>query len=791
MPDGPPRPSDSLVAFERDRLTRDLHASIARRDALTATVEEMAAELALLRQRADEAEASLAAVTAEVELAGARPDDADREATLHRLARQRRELLADVLDAQARLTERTEQLVELRCGRWHRAASLVWGLRGRIRRHAGLVACGLLASCGGFVAGIYEVVPTGALPVLVIVGLSALAAAALVLRREWRRQARSQQRWVERLRARDARVLELHAGEEEPAPPIPTASVAAPSAPPQVKVERRLVPAIASGAADEVLADGPVDPQRLRVAAILDEISEACFAPECDLEALTPGDWRGQLEAHEPHLLLVESAWNGSGGGWAGAIASQPSGPPRQPVALGELVSAFRERGIPTVFWNKEDPVHHERFVDAAALFDHVLSTDADSVERYAALEGERTAGVLPFAAQPRLHNPIAASDRVPRAAFAGAYYRDRPEARRAELELLLDAARPFGLDIYDRTLGSDSDAYGFPERFSEHVRGRLAYAEIGEAYRRYALFLNVNSATESPTMCARRVFELLACGTPVVSTPSRAFDELLAGRVAVVDSLEQATAQIDRLLNDTSHRRLVAMQGRREVLARHTYAHRFAEILRVAGFRAPDPSPRASALLLVDSTADAALTLTAIGAAAEHAVELLVGLPIDAALDGPLDALAAAAPQLPVRLVHQADDLDERERLRELAALARAPWVAPLRAGTSFHSEDLRELLACTTYAQAEVIGGTDPRGVPQAREQTFVADLDATFTVAARDDVAAIGWPGSEGLAGWARRGKRLYRADTVSVEGGRALHVARSRLRPPLRRRVRRSG
>ncbi len=76
------------------------------------------------------------------------------------------------------------------------------------------------------------------------------------------------------------------------------------------------------------------------------------------------------------------------------------------------------------------------------------------------------------------------------------------------------------------------------------------------------------------------------------------------------------------------------------------------------------------------------------------------------------------------MRLVHQDDDLDERERLRELATLARTSWVVPLRDGVP--GEDLRELLSCSTYAQAEVIGGTDPRGVPGGNEQTFVAHLD-----------------------------------------------------------------
>src|SRR5262249_20702655 len=147
--------------------------------------------------------------------------------------------------------------------------------------------------------------------------------------------------------------------------------------------------------------------------------------------------------------------------------------------ALRELIEWCRERGIPTAFWNKEDPVHFDRFKEAASLFDHVFTTDADRVPDYEALEGgmAKTVQPLQFAAQPRLHNPLAwvgARRREP--VFAGTYYRDRHPDRRRSLEAILDAARPHGLLIYDRTFGSDDQAYGFPERFLPHVKGRLSY---------------------------------------------------------------------------------------------------------------------------------------------------------------------------------------------------------------------------------------------------------------------------------------------------------------------------
>ena len=40
-------------------------------------------------------------------------------------------------------------------------------------------------------------------------------------------------------------------------------------------------------------------------------------------------------------------------------------------------------------------------------------------------------------------------------------------------------------------------------------------------AYTSYKVFLNVNSVTHSPTMCARRLFELSAAQTAVVTAPA------------------------------------------------------------------------------------------------------------------------------------------------------------------------------------------------------------------------------------------------------------------------------
>ncbi|BDZ42873.1 hypothetical protein GCM10025865_21720 [Paraoerskovia sediminicola] len=52
----------------------------------------------------------------------------------------------------------------------------------------------------------------------------------------------------------------------------------------------------------------------------------------------------------------------------------------RASTELRGITRWCRENDVPTVFWNKEDPVHFDLFVATAALFDVVFTTDVDSI---------------------------------------------------------------------------------------------------------------------------------------------------------------------------------------------------------------------------------------------------------------------------------------------------------------------------------------------------------------------------------------------------------------------------
>ena len=152
----------------------------------------------------------------------------------------------------------------------------------------------------------------------------------------------------------------------------------------------------------------------LRVAVILDDFSLSAFSHEWDQVEVTPSTWRSQLEAQPVDLLFVESAWHGNHDAWQFHL----TGPSAPTAAVVGLVNWCRAHGIPTVFWNKEDPAHYDDFLAAARLFDHVYTTDSTCIERYEMDLGHERVDVLPFAAQQSIHNPVRpATGRFPQVA--------------------------------------------------------------------------------------------------------------------------------------------------------------------------------------------------------------------------------------------------------------------------------------------------------------------------------------------------------------------------------------
>lgn len=309
----------------------------------------------------------------------------------------------------------------------------------------------------------------------------------------------------------------------------------------------------------------------LKIACIMDDFTYASYESEAVLMQLTPDDWRDQLEAFAPELLFVESAWRGKDELWGNQIGHRSN-------HLVELVEWCKHRRIPTVFWNKEDPVHYETFLNTAVLFDHVFTTDIDCIGRYKAALGHDNVWLLPFACPTSRFNPIETYAREQAFSFAGAYYARYPE-RNGDLASIISAlAENHKVAIYDRNYGQDDPRYQFPPEFQPFIVGNLSYEQIEKAYKAYTHAINMNSIKQSQSMFARRVYELLGSNTITISNFSRGVRKLFGDLVICSDNGDEILRSLDGISDDTSARKF-RLAGLRKVMSEHTMQDRLAYV--------------------------------------------------------------------------------------------------------------------------------------------------------------------------------------------------------------------
>ncbi len=315
------------------------------------------------------------------------------------------------------------------------------------------------------------------------------------------------------------------------------------------------------------------------IALVADQFTTFSLAPDADLIQITPIDWQWKLRFYKPDFLFVESAWRGYKDSWKGKIASYAHSSPNKPE-LRRLLEFCHKRKITTIFWNKEDPFHFERFADAAALFDVVYTTDSGSLERYHALPHQRFqhVGVLMFAAQPRWYHPAENGVRGQEVAFLGGYYGNELAERSRIQEDILLALRDKNLIIFDR-FWQRGNGCSYPEQLQPYCKPAITQMSVAKAYQQYQVYLNFNTISQSSTMLSRRVFELAAAGCPIISTPSIAMDNIFGKSIVAVQDGAAAREWCAQLQKNIRLRDELGQNAMEIVLAQHTWQHRLTQL--------------------------------------------------------------------------------------------------------------------------------------------------------------------------------------------------------------------
>lgn len=423
---------------------------------------------------------------------------------------------------------------------------------------------------------------------------------------------------------------------------------------------------------------------RLKIAAIMDDFTRECFKGEADFEDLRPESWEERLEAFKPDLIFIESAWLGKDESWRQLVSNFSR-------ELQQLMLYAREKGIPTAFWNKEDPVHYSTFLPLAKSACFIFTTDIDCVPMYKKDAGHDRVYFLPFAAQPRLHNPLEKFERKDAFCFAGSYYLRYPERQRDFDALAGMVEKASALEIFDRNYGREHPHYIFPERYQKHIQGGLPYEEIDRAYKGYRFGVNMNSIKQSQSMFARRVYELMASNTMVVSNFSRGLRNFFGDLAISSDNPGELERRIRPYLKDPvlyKKHRLLAL---RKVMSGHTYKRRL-EYLKSKIWSLAPPKPE-KILMLAECGGEEELNLVCESFVRQDYPEkelLVIGLPEGAA-------------RLDIPWLSYAKDIEEARGIIEKSG---AGFIGGLSPRHFYGAPYLTDLSLASQYSQSSAFG-------------------------------------------------------------------------------------
>ena len=335
-----------------------------------------------------------------------------------------------------------------------------------------------------------------------------------------------------------------------------------------------------------------------RIGIVCDAILYEALSPAADFEYLPPtDDFQGRLA--EIDLLLVASTWSGvHDDEWEGL------GRIGEPIRkrLLEIIDTCNRKGIPTVFYSKEDPPNYTVFLEFAKACKHVFTSAAEMVPRYREDCGHERVGVLKFCVNPIHDNPIGCSgtERKPGAIFSGSWMIRYP-LRCRDLAALLDGVRESGQELCIVNRNSKygyHPGYLFPHRFRKSVIPGMPHAQLSALHRKYRWSINVNSVTDSSTMFAARCYELLANGCLVLSNFSKGMLKELP-EIAIADS----AAFVIGLMKGLTDREIDILRssGIRRVMSGNTCYDRVAEILKAVGFPVEIENPTVAVVIPED----------------------------------------------------------------------------------------------------------------------------------------------------------------------------------------------
>lgn len=241
-------------------------------------------------------------------------------------------------------------------------------------------------------------------------------------------------------------------------------------------------------------------------------------------------------------FVIVASTWRGIDGYWEGV-----TNPHRQKFEeLQTLVASFQSKGVPVVFFNKEDPVNFEVFLPHAKLADIVVTTEADLIPTYRKILKHSRIHHLQFPIHLGIHRPLFTKEvqKNEEVVFAGSWlekYKERNEDAKQIFDGVLESAHK--LTLFDRNLWSNQLKYQFPSEYIPYISAPLTHENTMKMHINHPFAINLNTIKYSRTMCANRIFELQGMGNFILSNYNTFINSEMPQVQMIFDKKDVATS--------------------------------------------------------------------------------------------------------------------------------------------------------------------------------------------------------------------------------------------------------
>lgn len=311
-----------------------------------------------------------------------------------------------------------------------------------------------------------------------------------------------------------------------------------------------------------------------------------------------PDDWAQALGALD--MVLIEVCWSYQEGAWA-PLMREPAALSRADSPLAGLLAACRAQGVPVAFWFTADRTSLD-------IFGHLHGAADASFAADPAVAGALEAELCLPAICPALHNPLVDDPQgqqfvARNFALASDSYNELCGFDSASpVPGLLEPALDYLFWIFETRFLMRNNNARLAKDFRRRFVGCLTDADRALILKHSEIYL---SAVPRPEIAQpdkiRNILEAMAAKTAVVTNMAPVI-EALAPFVHRAENPEAVRAALQGLTQDPHLHRSLTHLAYREVMTRHSYADRLAQMGRSLGLppgkTAKPPQPSVTALV-------------------------------------------------------------------------------------------------------------------------------------------------------------------------------------------------